>query len=108
MRQDMESQVAFTYVWVYMTQDLSMEDSYIIHENDYWHNKPQYSHADKRIVANCSVLSVTSYITGIGMPNSKNTATAEEKPHWADLMSTFYSCHALLTPSVTKCVYVWL
>ena len=37
---------------VYMTQDLAMEASYTIHENNYWHNKYQYSLVGKCIVAN--------------------------------------------------------
>ena len=46
---------------VYMTQDLAMEASYTIHENDYWHNKQQHSLIGKCMVANYVLLSVTLY-----------------------------------------------
>ena len=39
--------IFMTYI-IYMTsQDLDMESSYTIHQNDYWDNKPPYSHAGK-------------------------------------------------------------
>ena len=34
---------------------------YILHENEYWHDKPRYNHAGRWIVANYVVLSVTVY-----------------------------------------------
>ena len=52
---------------VYTTWDLAMEASYTIHENDYWHNKQQYSLIGKYIVANYVLLSITLYFAGIAM-----------------------------------------
>ena len=78
----MVSHMAFTQdKTFYTTQDLDMENFYIIDENDYWHDKLQYSHAGKCIVTNCAILSVTLYIAGIWTPNGKDTAAAEKKPH---------------------------
>ena len=39
--------VIFTTCMIYITQDLAMESIYTINENDYWDNKPPYSHAGK-------------------------------------------------------------
>ena len=57
-----------------MTGDSAVEAPCIIHENNYWHDKPQYSHTGKCIVGNYVVLSVTLhlYIAGMGTLNKVN------------------------------------
>ena len=57
-----------------------MEDFYILHEDDYRHDKPRSSHDVMCIVTNCSIPSVTLHIAGIGTPNRKHTAAAKKEP----------------------------
>ena len=78
------------YMQIYTTRDmykLTHGRFLFIYMNVYWLNKPQYGHAGKPIVANCSVISITLYLVGIVAPNSKHTAAAEEKFHQAELTS---------------------
>ena len=82
------------YTQVYMTRViytgrlLAMEASYTIHDNDYWHDKSQYSLTSKCILANYIILSVIQVLqrqrrltAHIMQPETK------EKPHLAALAS---------------------
>ena len=94
-RQDMASYMAFTWHEIYLTwylHDMKLEHTWTIHagihEDDYWHDKPQYNHAGKWIVTNYIVLSVTLYFASIDTKQawqqifSQQLKRSPTKPLW--------------------------